>query len=192
MVFAVPKRPGGHLYSCSTALSQTAEPRSPDNGSWRNMRLSTPERWETNPLPHTDINMTASFNFKPVAVAMSVHCCWLRPSIFEEVSPEPPLASAHRSQTIQVSQGPTILLRPSPVTHFKFSSVGARSRPVIWVSSTQESWKDTCVIATKTRTSTSRFVNAHSCPLGGARRRSKTAATSRLLTLICVLGLTLF
>lgn len=86
---------------------------------------------ETNPLPHADINMPASFNFNPFAVAMSVHSSGLRSSIFEEVSPEPPHASAHRSQTLQVSQGPTILLRPSPVTHFKFSSVGARSRPVI-------------------------------------------------------------
>lgn len=73
---------------------------------------------EANPLPHADSNMTARFNFEPFAVAMSVPCCWLRSSILQEVSPEPPHASAHRSQTIQVSQGPTILLRPSPVTHF--------------------------------------------------------------------------
>lgn len=52
MVLAVPTHPGGHIYSCSTALSQTAEPLSADNGSWRSMRPSTPERWERQTLFH--------------------------------------------------------------------------------------------------------------------------------------------
>lgn len=80
---------------------------------------------EASPLPHADSNRTGRFNFEPFAVAMSVPCCWLRSSVFQEVSPEPPHASAHRGQTIQVSQALTILLRPSSlISSFLFQVQG--------------------------------------------------------------------
>lgn len=72
---------------------------------------------ETDPLPHPGVH-TAASNFTPFAVAMSVHCCWLRSSVLEEVSPEPAPASARRSQTIQVSLGLSTLPSPASVTHF--------------------------------------------------------------------------
>lgn len=124
---------------------------------------------------HAQTSLAARGNLNPFAVAMSVHCCWLRPSVFEEVSPEPPHAPAHGSQTVQVSRGhltaaprarysrQAFLCRcEDPACNLSFFNAGKLKRHARYCHGDKNKYFRVC--------------RCRPCPLGGAGRRVRTAA----------------
>lgn len=152
--------------SCSTAPTQTAERLSPDSGGLMSTRRCTPGRW-ANKRSMTSRRSKCAYNcktsFQMSAAAVSVLGCWLRPSVHQEISPEPPHAPAQRGETIQVSRGShvNLLFLPPPRPHISFSSVGASSQAARRRSHTRANCRGTRATATATKTNTLRFVQVH-------------------------------